>query len=54
LVGLRQTARGKAEELGQDEQSSSGLGAWKAVNALIEDAKAEFKGERREAFAWAI
>ena len=28
--------------------------AWKAVNALIEDAQAKFKGERQEAFAWAI
>jgi predicted RNA binding protein with dsRBD fold (UPF0201 family) len=28
--------------------------AWHAVNALIEDAKRNFKGERGEAFAWAI
>jgi predicted transcriptional regulator len=28
--------------------------AWKAVNALIEDAKSNFKGEQQEAFAWAI
>ena len=34
-----------------------GLGdtiAWNAVNALIEDARANFKGEQQEAFAWAI
>jgi hypothetical protein len=28
--------------------------SWNAVNALIEDAKSDFKGEQREAFAWAI
>jgi hypothetical protein len=28
--------------------------AWHAVNALIEDAKGQFKGARGEAFAWAI
>jgi hypothetical protein len=28
--------------------------AWKAVNALIDDARANFKGERQEAFAWAV
>jgi hypothetical protein len=28
--------------------------AWHAVNALIEDARRNFKGERGEGFAWAI
>jgi precorrin-3B methylase len=28
--------------------------AWHAVNALIEDAKCNFKAARGEAFAWAI
>ena len=28
--------------------------AWHAVNALIEDAKLDLRGEHGEAFAWAI
>ena len=28
--------------------------AWNAVNALIEDAKCNLRGERGEIFAWAI
>jgi hypothetical protein len=28
--------------------------AWHAVDALIQDAMANFKGEQQEAFAWAI
>jgi hypothetical protein len=28
--------------------------AWHAVHALTEDAKADFKGEQGEAFAWAV
>jgi hypothetical protein len=28
--------------------------AWHAVQALTEDAKADFKGEQGEAFAWAV
>lgn len=35
-----------------DEETDSV--ARSAVKALIEDAKAEFRGERQEVFAWAI
>ena len=35
-----------------DEENDSV--AWNAVNALIEDAKADLKGARGEAFAWAV
>jgi hypothetical protein len=35
-----------------DEENDSV--AWNAVNALIENARADFRGERQKAFAWAV